>query len=354
MDELLLLNVLKVFAPATVSFVVGMLLTPLLTHYLYKHKMWKKQAKTKGLAGFDTPIFNKLHAGKEVGTPKMGGIVIWAAALITVLFFFLYAQLDGAFAEKMNLLSRAQTWLPLFTLLVGAIIGFIDDYFEVTQRLDYFAGGLSLKKRLLVVLLVSIVGAWWFFTKLEVTSILIPFVGEWNIGIWFIPFFILVMLGVYSGGVIDGIDGLAGGVFASAFAAYGTIAFFQNQIDLAAFSFVIVGGLLAFLWFNIPPARFYMAETGSMALTITLTVIAFLTQQVLILPIVAFPLAATTFSDIIQIASKKLRNGKKIFHVAPVHHHFEAIGWPGYKVTMRYWVLSIVFAIIGMLIALIG
>ena len=178
--------------------------------------------------------------------------------------------------------------------------------------------------------------------------------GEWYLGIFLIPFFMLVMLSLFASGVIDGIDGLSGGVMATIFAAYSGIAFFQNQIDLAAFCAAIVGGILAFLWFNIPPARFYMTETGILGLTTTLTVVAFLTGQVLVLPIIAFPLFVTVAANIIQVASKKWRNGKKVFLVAPIHHHFEALGWPSYKVTMRYWVISIIFAVIGMIIALIG
>jgi len=169
-----------------------------------------------------------------------------------------------------------------------------------------------------------------------------------------IPFFIIVALATFSGGVIDGIDGLSGGVFASIFAAYSAIAFANNQIDIATFSGVITGVTLAFLWFNIPPARFYMGETGIMGLTITLAALAFLTDSVLILPIVALPLVITSFSDIIQMISKKLRNGKRVFRVAPLHHHFEVIGWSRYKITMRYWVLSIVFAIIGIILAIIS
>jgi phospho-N-acetylmuramoyl-pentapeptide-transferase len=179
-----------------------------------------------------------------------------------------------------------------------------------------------------------------------------------NIGLWFIPFFILVTLLMYSGGVIDGIDGLAGGVFAIIFATYSGIAFFQNQINLAAFCAVIVGSILAFLWFNIPPARFYMSETGSMALTITLAIVAFMTDSmgegrgIIVLPIIAFPLIITTISVVLQMLSKKIR-GKKIFLVAPLHHHFEAKGWPAYKVTMRYWIVSLIFAIFGLILAFI-
>ena len=350
-----ILNIVKVFGPAAVGFFVGIGITPVVANFLYTHKLWKKKSVSVSTDGHATPITAKLHNDEERKTPRMGGVIVWASALITVLLFWLGAIIDGPLLEKLNFLSRNQTWLPLFTLVVGGIIGLIDDYLVTTDRLDdYVAGGLSLKKRLSIVLLVSLIGAWWFFTKLDVTSVIVPFLGEFNIGLWFVPFFALVMIGTYSGGVIDGIDGLAGGVFAIIFSAYGAIAFFQNQIDLAALCVVIVGGLLAFLWFNIPPARFYRSDTGTMALTMTLTVIAFLTKQVLILPIIAFPLVISAGSSLAQVLSKRFRRGKKIFLAAPIHHHFQALGWPGYKVTMRYWVITIVLAIIGMIIALIG
>ncbi len=351
----MIIDVAKVFIPSAVAFFIGMAITPLLTYYLYKYKMWKKKAGKRAIGGGGTPIFDKLHKDKEVGTPKMGGIIIWLSALLTVFVIWMISKLFPLdITEKLDFLSRSQTWLPLFTLIAGSLIGLIDDILEITGAGDYFAGGLSLKKRLIVVIGIGAVGAWWFFVKLGISSVAIPFIGLIDIGFWFIPFFILVMMAVYSGGVIDGIDGLAGGVFAVIFSAYAGIAFFQNQIDLAAFCAVIVGGLLAFLWFNIPPARFYMAETGTMGLTVTLAVVAFLTNTVLVLPIIAFPLFATVLSDIIQVSSKRLRKGKKVFLVAPIHHHFEAIGWPPYKVVMRFWVISIVFAVIGMVIALIG
>jgi len=349
----MILNIIKVFTPSAVAFFIGIGFAPIIINYLYKHKMWKKSAGKKAIGGGDTPIFSELHKGKEVGTPKMGGIVVWGSVILTTLFFLILPYIfNFEITSKLNFFSRNQTWLPLFTLLVGALIGLIDDYFEVKGKKDYLAGGLSLKKRLLVVFVVSLIGAWWFYSKLEMTSIAIPLVGDLNIGFLFLPFFIIVMLGIYSGGVIDGIDGLSGGVFSSIFAAYGILAFAQNQIDLATFCFVIVGGLLAFLWFNIPPARFYMSETGSMALTMTLAVVAFLTKEVLLLPIIAFPLIITTLSVIIQVLSKKIR-GKKVFLVAPLHHHFEAKGWPGHKVAMRYWVISMVFAFVGVVIALL-
>ncbi|MEK7085201.1 MAG: phospho-N-acetylmuramoyl-pentapeptide-transferase, partial [Patescibacteria group bacterium] len=206
---------------------------------------------------------------------------------------------------------------------------------------------------LALVILIALVGAGGFYVKLEVSHVFIPFFGEVELGILFPIFFVLVMLAVFSGGVIDGLDGLAGGVMASVFAAYSGIAFFQNQIDLAAFSAVVAGAIGAFLWFNIPPARFYMGETGIMGLTTSLTVIAFLTDAVAVLPIIALPLVLDAGSVVIQLFSKKFF-GKKVFLVAPLHHHFEAKGWPAYKVTMRAWVLSVVAAIVGMVVTLLG
>jgi phospho-N-acetylmuramoyl-pentapeptide-transferase len=212
--------------------------------------------------------------------------------------------------------------------------------------------GLPKKARITTVIIIGAIGAWWFFFKLGMISIMVPFVGEIVLGWLFVPFFIITMLAVFSGGIIDGIDGLAGGIMASVFAAYAGIAFFQNQIDIATFCAVVAGGILAFLWFNIPPARFYMGETGILGLTTTITVVAFLTDAVVVLPIIALPLFAASGSAIIQMIARKYFK-KKVFKIAPIHHHFEAIGWPSYKVTMRFWVISVVFAIIGMVIALI-
>ncbi len=348
------LDIIKVIAPAALAFACGIVITPVVTHYLFKYKIWKKKSVNVATDGRVATISAKLHNDEERKLPRMGGIVVWGSALLTIVIFYLLSLMNGASFEKFNFLSRNQTWLPLFTLIVGALIGFLDDYMTVSERYDHIAGGLSLAKRIILVTLVGAVGAWWFYTKLDVSTIIVPFAGILDIGIWFIPFFIVVMLGTYSGGVIDGLDGLSGGVFAAIFSAYGLIAFAQNQIDIAAFCFMLVGGLLAFLWFNIPPARFMMSETGIMALTMTLSVVAFLTQQVLVLPIIAFLLVATSLSSSIQLLSKKFRNGKKVFLVAPLHHHFQAAGWPAYKVVMRYWVLAVMFAAVGVIIALIG
>lgn len=346
-------NVLKVFVPAAAAFFIGIAITPFVTHFLYKYKLWKKKARTEGLLGSETPLFHKLHKEKEVNTPRMGGVVIWASAGVTVfLFWALQYLFPGEASEKFNFLSRNQTWLPLFTLIAASLVGLFDDLLVVFGRGGYVAGGLPLSFRIATVLGIGAIGAWWFFVKLGVSSVSIPFFGEISLGFLFIPFFMFVMLALFSGGIIDGIDGLSGGILAVAFTSYAGIAFFQNQIDLAAFSAVIAGGILAFLWFNVQPARFYMSETGILGLTTTLAVVAFLTDAVLVLPLIAFFLFAAPASVIAQLISKKFF-GRKLFLIAPIHHHFEAIGWPPYKVVMRFWILSGVLAILGMAIALL-
>ena len=348
-------DVLKILIPAAVTFIVGILITPIVTDFLYKHKMWKKSSVKHDIAGGLATISSKLHNDEERKTPRMGGIVVWGSVTITALLFWFIAHLFPSMETgKLNFLSRNQTWLPLFILLAGAACGLVDDYLVCNDKGTYKGGGLSLKTRILFVTLLGVLGAWWFYLKLGIDYIHIPFGGDLHLGLLFIPIFILFIIGIYSGGIIDGVDGLSGGVFAIIYAAYTIIAFAGGQIDLAAYSGVVVGGLLAFLWFNIPPARFFNSETGTMALTTSLVIVAFLTKAVVPLFIIAFLLIATSASSVIQILSKKYRGGKKVFIVAPLHNHFQALGWPSYKVTMRYWVIGMMFAVIGVIVALIG
>ncbi len=353
------ITIIKVLAPTAIAFVVGILITPIISHYLYHFEMWKKKAgKGVGYGGGETPLFDALHKNRDTNTPRMGGIVIWLSILITI--FFLWA-LQFIFEDRilgsLDFLSRSQTWLPLSALLIGAFVGFIDDYLVVRGTGSHFAGGLPLSQRLIVVGCTALFSGWWFYEKLDVSTV--SFIGHAPIelGILFIPFFVLVALAVYASSVIDGIDGLSGGTLMFIFTAYTGIAVYQNQIDLAAFCATVVGGILAFLWFNIPPARFYMTETGIMALTMALTIVAFMTdtlgggEGISVLPVIGILLLGTVLSDILQLLSKKIL-GKKLFRIAPIHHHFEAAGWPPEKVTMRYWVLGFVFAIIGTLLAI--
>jgi len=347
-------DVIKIFTLGTFAFLVAFLINPFFTRFLYKNKLWRKEVRQKAIDGGEVSVFQKFHQEKETSIPRLGGVLIWLTVLITIFFFWLTAQFtDNRWLDKLNFLSRNQTWLPLFTLIAATLLGLTDDLLQVFGKGKYIGGGLSLKKRLIIVTLIGLVGAWWFYYKLGWTTIHIPGLGEWEIDGWYIPVFVLTMLAVYSGGVIDGLDGLAGGVFASIFVAFAGIALFLGQIDIAAFCVVILGGLLAFLWYNIPPARYYLGESGVLGLCATLTVIAFLTNSVLVLPIIGFLLFVESGSVILQLLSKKIR-GKKIFLAAPIHHHLEAKGWPHYQITMRFWIIGIVAALIGLTIRLFG
>ena len=353
-------DIVKIFIPATVAFAVGILFAPLLTHYLYRYKAWKKTTGKTALDGKPALEFERLrttmHTDTETKTPRMGGILIWATVTIVTLALWLLDQYTPfALFDKLDFFSRSQTWIPLLTLLAGGLIGLINDLLDIRPEGEK---GIGLLARLALVSLIALFIGWWFYEKLDITSVGIPLGGALELGWLIIPLFILTTIALYAGGVIDGIDGLSGGVFTAIFVAYTGIAFFQNQIDLAAFCATLAGAILAFLWFNIPPARFWMTETGTMGLTMTIAVVAFMTDTlgdgygIAALPIIAFPLVITVLSNIIQVASKKLWM-KKVFLIAPLHHHFEAIGWPSYKVTMRYWVLSAIFAVVGMTVALL-
>lgn len=364
------LSLIKLFLPVVLTFILGILITPGLTNLFYKYKLWKKVARKENKIDAEAPVnkfgvrpgdvssdFQKINNHhEELKTPRVGGVVIWLSILLCAGILFILAEIfPNVATQKINFVSKNQTLLPFIALILGAFWGLADDLMCSFILKGRFANGFPRKIMFSFVALVGLSFGYWFFVKLGISSVSIPFTESTiNLGLLFVPIFALVMLGVFSSGVIDGIDGLAGGVMATTFAAYATIAFFQNQIDIAAFSAVISGAILAFLWFNIPPARFYMGETGMLALTLTLTVIAFLTDQVLLLPIIGFPLFFTSLSSFLQIISKKIYGPEgKIFKVAPVHHHFEVIGWSRAKITMRYWIISVVFAISGIVIALL-
>ena len=351
--EEITINVIKIFFLGAVSFILAFWLAPVLIHFLYKYHLWRKEIRTKSIDNKELFFFKRFHSEKEVHVPRFGGLLIWISVLVLAIIFFLLSFTDIWWFKKLNFLSRSQTWLPLFALMAASLVGLSDDILQVFKKGKYIGGGLALKYRLILVALIGLIGGWWFYYKLGFQTIHIPGNGDLFFGFWYIPLFVLVMLATYSGGVIDGLDGLAGGAFGIMFAAFGGIALFQNQIDLAGFCIAVTGAILAFLWFNIPPARFYMGETGILGLCCALTVVAFLTDSVLVLPIIGFLLVIEAGSVIIQLLSKKFRK-KKVLLAAPIHHHFEAKGWPHYKITMRFWVIGIVMAIIGVAIRLLG
>jgi len=349
----LTINVIKIFNLGALAFAAAFLLTPVLTHFLYKYKLWRKKVRTKSIDNKELVYFKKFHSEKEVHVPRLGGLLIWISVLFLAVLFVVLSFTDIWWFKKLNFLNRSQTWLPLFALVTASLVGLLDDLLQILGKGRYIAGGLTLKWRLLFVASIGLIGGWWFYYKLGASTIHIPGNGDIFLGAWYLPFFVLIMLAVYSGGVIDGLDGLGGGAFAIMFSAFGGIALFQNQIDLAAFCIAVAGAILAFLWFNIPPARFYMGETGMLGLCCCLTVVAFLTDSILVLPIIGFLLVIEAGSVIIQLISKRFF-GRKVFLASPIHHHFEAKGWPHYKITMRFWVIGIIMAIIGVAVRLLG
>lgn len=345
-DPILVENIVRVIGIATLGFAIAMTWTPLLTYILYKFKLGKS-IRSEG-----SPVFTKMHKQKE-GTPTMGGILVWATVAMLALVFFLFDALNIPFLEKLNFLSREETYLPLGAMLGAALVGLVDDIMNVF-KIGPKGGGMKMTVRLFLYTVIAFIGAYWFYVKLGWDTIHIPAFGDISLGVLYIPLFVLVIVSTsFSVNEADGLDGLAGGILLMCFGAYSVISFTQGKVELAIFCTAIVGALLAFLWFNIYPARFFMGDTGSMSLGVTLGVVAMLTNTVLVLPIIALPLVIESASVLIQIPYKKL-TGKKIFHSTPIHHHFEAMGWPESKVTMRFWVISLVSAALGVVIALIG
>lgn len=340
--------IIKILFLTALAFIFAIVWTPLLTHYLYKYNLGKK-IRSNG----QTPVYTKMHAHKN-GTPTMGGILIWLTVLILAAAFYYLPKIFSAdIFNYLNFLSRRETLLPLGALVATALIGLIDDWLDVSGKGILAGGGLRVRHRLLIYALIASFGAWWFYFKLGRDAFHVPFLGDYQIGWPYILIFIFVLVATaFSVNETDGLDGLAGGVLLLCFASFGVIAFSGGKYDLAAFCGVIIGALLAFLWFNINPARFYMGDTGAMSLGITLGIIAMLTNSALILPIIGFVFVIESLSVIIQQLSKKIL-GKKIFISSPIHHHLEAIGWSEPKIVMRFWVIAGVSAAVGLAVFLL-
>ncbi|XOA43116.1 MAG: hypothetical protein ACKKMO_01415 [Candidatus Nealsonbacteria bacterium] len=360
MMTLFTFNVIRVLFLSALTAGISFILAPALIEFLRKIKFWKKEARKKTITNEEATVFYSLHKEREITVPRGGGILIWSSVLIVIFLFFGLSYFSHPWwLKNFNFLSRSETWLPLFTLAAGSIVGLIDDILTVYGKGKYSGGGMSFTRRLIIVMLIGLIGGLWFYYKLDWNTIHIPIVGNFPegvdlaLGVLYIPLFVLVMVASWAGGVIDGLDGLSGGVFASIFGAFSIIAFAQGKADLATFCAIIGGALFAFLWFNIPPAKFYMGETGILGLTSTMAVISFLTDSVLVLPIIAGILVIEVGTIILQLLSKKYFH-KKIWLCTPIHHHFEARGWPPYKVTMRFWIMSVVFAVLGVAIRLMG
>lgn len=341
----LIIRILSLFV---LSFTIALICAPILIKLLYKFKAWKKTPRENTFGGEKTPIFTKLHGQKEISTPRMGGILIWGTVLIMTLLTLAASKFfPDSMIGKLDFMSRSQTWLPLFTLISASLLGLIDDILVVQSKGGYVGGGMRFKIRFILIVLIALIGAWWFHYKLDWSEIYVPFYGNIFIDGWYVLLFIITVLATFSSSIIDGLDGLSAGVLFPIFAAFGAIAYAKGLYDLTSFITVLLGAMATYLWFNIHPAKFYMGETGIMGLTVTLAVIAFLTNSVLLLPIIGFVLVLESLSVIIQLTSKKFFH-RKVFLSAPIHHHLEALGWPETQITMRFWIISAVFSALGL------
>lgn len=335
-------TLMRILLLGFLGFLISMLATPVYTTLAYRGQWWKKP-RTAATTGEKAKIFTKLHAEKHKRLiPTMAGaIIVFSVCAVTLAFNW----------------SREQTWLPLAAFAGAALVGLLDDIINLKGSSGAMEKvRLSAKLKLLLTTLVALIGGWFFYFKLDVSSIHIPIVGtQWEIGWLIIPLFVLVVVATANAvNISDGLDGLAGGLTATAFGVYAIIAAMDGSFGIAGFCLTIVGALLSYTWFNIFPARFFMGDVGSFALGTALGVVAMLTDTVLLLPIIGVVFVAEAGSSLLQIVSKRLRHGKKIFKVAPIHHHFEASGWPETKVTMRFWVLGQVAAVLGLILFLLG
>jgi len=333
-------SLLKMLWLAVGGFVLSMAITPLYTTAAYRWQLWKRP-RMLTLTGQPATVFNQLHAEKHKRhIPTMAGVIFILTVSILTLCFNL---------------TRGQTWLPLAAFAGAAAVGLLDDIINIRGNGSGVAG-LPSKLKLLLITLVALVGGWFFFSKLGVSSIHWPGIhGSLHIGWLIVPLFVLVVVATANAvNISDGLDGLAGGLTATAFGVYALIAALGHQYGIAAFCLTLVGALLSYTWFNVFPARFFMGDVGSFALGTALGVVAMQTDTVLLLPVIGIVFVAEAGSVILQIASKKLRNGKKLFRVSPIHHHFEAGGWPETKVTMRFWLVGLLAGLAGLVLYVTG
>jgi phospho-N-acetylmuramoyl-pentapeptide-transferase len=331
-------SLLRVLILGFFGFVLAMALTPLYTNIAYKREWWKKQ-RSEAWSGGEATVYNQLHAAKhQRHVPNMAGLIfIISITLVTVVAN----------------LNRSQTWLPLAGMLGAGAIGLTDDIMNIrgTNKI----AGMQAKVKFSLYSLVALVGGWWFYEKLGVHTVYLPGFHAVHIGIFVIAlFWFVVVATANSVNITDGLDGLAGGLLASSFGTYAVIAGIEGKYSLAAFCLTVVGALLSYTWFNIFPARFFMGDVGAFALGTALGIIAMQTDTIYVLPIIGFVYVMETGSVIINRISKKLRHGKKVFLSSPIHHHFEAIGWPETKVTMRFWILGQITAVLGLAVFLFG
>ncbi|MCL6647025.1 MAG: phospho-N-acetylmuramoyl-pentapeptide-transferase [Chloroflexi bacterium] len=310
---------------AALAFVIGLAWGRPLIRFLVRHRIGK-QIRATGPTS---------HAVKE-GTPTMGGLIIFITVFVVTV--------------PLNLIGRLSMLVPLGVLVASGILGAVDDLLNLAGGQK---SGLTARFKFTWLLLIASGAALALHFGLRLDKINIPFVGGYSLGLLYLPIAVLVIAGTsHAVNLTDGLDGLAGGLAAQAFAAYGVIAYLQGQAYLVTFCFTVAGAILAFLWYNAHPAQVFMGDTGSLALGATLGVVSLMTGQWLLLPVVGALFVVTTLSVILQVAYFRWTGGKRLFRMAPLHHHFELLGWPETWIVARYWLIGMLCAMVGIALAL--
>ena len=326
------------------TFLVWFIISPFYIRFLQTLKLGKQIRKET--ITWKAFWFFKLHSHKS-GTPTMWGAMILISVFLMVIISIIFQKL---WYINNSLFNQKETYLSLFTLLTVWILWIIDDYMNI--KWIGKTKWISAKFKMFWLLVFATAWSWWFYDKLWWSDILLklPYIPGFEIGFLFIPLFIFIIVwSANSVNITDGLDGLAGWLLLFAYAVYGYITFDQWLFLLSTLCVSICGALIAFLWFNIKPAKFYMWDVGSLALWANLWLMALLTNTIAILCIVGLIFILETLSVIIQIASKKLRNGKKVFKIAPFHHHLEACDWSEETVVFRLWLVGLILSVVAII-----
>lgn len=288
------------------------------------------------------------HHGVKMGTPTMGGVMIVLPVLL--LTFLLNAVALIGFTQSG--IGRS-VLVPMVVMVAFALLGAVDDWQGIHGIRK--GEGMRARTKFMFQVILGLVAAWILKYMLGVPDLFLPGIkGFFDLGWWYVPLAAFIIVSMSNAvNFTDGLDGLAGLIAATAFAAYGMISLNQGQVYLARFCFTVVGALFGFLWFNVHPAELFMGDTGSLALGATLAVIALMTSQWALLPIIAIIPFSEILSDVIQIGYFKLTKGKRFFKMAPIHLHFELLGWSETQVVQRFWLIGLMAAMIGVGLALV-
>lgn len=346
-------NILRIVVFGLVTFFVAVLIAPGYIAILRRFKLAKQIRTEASLGGGKAEKYHALHAHKQ-GTPNMGGGMILIVVAIMVAITVIVQPLQKPLGLNLNytLWNRKETYLPLFALFSMGLLGLIDDFLNVKN----IGGkkGMSARVKMLGLTVFSFIGAWWFFAKLGNDSITIPGYGLLNIGWGYVVLSILIITAMANSvNITDGLDGLAGGLLAQNYAVYAFIAYSEHLYLLATLCAVIASALTAFLWFNIKPAKFYLGDAGALGLGGGLAVMALMTDTLVVLVIISLIYIWEILSVIIQISSKRLRHGKKVFLIAPFHHHLEAKGMLEETIVMKFWLIGMLCSAGGLIFYLL-